>query len=119
MRLLWVILCCAVAPLWAAQDPCAMIGIELGRLDTLITATDQSLEVQKKLRNEIVEYQRNQEKFLLSPNDNDLLVKMARSAFRTLELIQESHLEQTFDPDFINELKVLSKVVAKRGIPKP
>lgn len=103
----------------AAQNPEAMLVNELARLDTLISATEQTLETEKKVRAYLVEYTRIQELFLLAPNDNDLLMKMARSAHRTLQAIQEAHLEQTFDPEFINELKVLSKAAQKRGIPKP
>lgn len=101
------------------KDPNALIGNELSRLDTLIQATQQSLEGQKKLRERIIEYQKIQDAHLLHPENNEILFRMVKSAYRTLEVIQENHLIQTFDPDFINELTVLAQVATKRGIPKP
>lgn len=101
------------------KDPNALIGNELTRLDLLIQATQQSLEGQKQLREKIVEYQKIQESYLLHPKDNEILFRMIKSAYSTSQSIQENHLEHTFDPDFINELKVLSQVASKRGVPKP
>lgn len=101
------------------KDPEAMLDNEITRLDALIQATQQSLEGQKKLRERILEYKQIQETFLKKPEDNDLLFRLVKSAYRTLEVIKENHLTQTFDPDFIDELTVLSQAANKRGIPKP
>lgn len=101
------------------KDPAALIGNEISRLDTLIQATEKSLEGQKKLRTQIVDYQKLQEQYLKNPQDNDLLLKVVKSAYRTLQTIKENNLSQTFDTDFIDELTVLSQPATKRGIPKP
>lgn len=101
------------------KDPEAMIGNEISRLDTLIQATELSLEGQKKLRVQIIEYQKLQEHYLSNTKDNELLLKLVKSAYRTLNTIKENHLTQTFDNDFIDELTVISKPATKRGIPKP
>lgn len=91
----------------------------INRLDGLIQATQQSLEGQKKLRDRIMDYKKNLEIYLDKPQDNDLLLRVVKSAYRTLEAVKENHLEHLFDPDFIDELTVLSKPVNKRLIPKP
>jgi hypothetical protein len=101
------------------KDPAALIGNEIARLDTLIQATELSLEGQKKLRVQIVEYQKLQDIYFKNPQDNELLFKVIKSAYRTLQTIKENHLTQTFDADFIDELTVLSQPATKRGIPKP
>lgn len=101
------------------KDPNALIGNELSRLDHLIQATQQSLEGQQQLREKIVEYQNIQKSYLLHPKDNEILFRMIKSAFSTLQSIQDNHLEHTFDADFMNELKVLAQVASKRGVPKP
>lgn len=101
------------------KDPAALIGNEISRLDTLIQATELSLEGQKKLRTQIMEYQKLQDLYFKTPQDNDLLFKVIKSAYRTLQTIKENHLVQTFDPEFIDELTVLSQPATKRGIPKP
>lgn len=103
----------------ALKDPDALIGNELIRLDALIQSTQQSLEGEKKLRALIVEYQKMQDAYLARPEDNDLLFRLVKSAHRTLASINENHLIQTFDPEFINELTVLAQAANKRGVPKP
>lgn len=109
----------ADTPSLGVKDPAALIGNELARLDTLIQATQQSVEGQKKLRERIFDYQKVLDLYLQQPNDNDLLFQLVKSAYRTLESIKDNHLVNTFDPDFINELSVLSQAANKRGVPKP
>lgn len=101
------------------KDPSTLIGDEICRLDHLIQATEQSLDGQKKLRMLIVEYQKLQDQYLKNTKDNDLLLKIIRSANRVLQSIKENHLLHHFDPDFIDELTILSRPISKRGIPKP
>lgn len=101
------------------KDPRALVGNELSRLENLIQATQQSLEGQKQLREKIVEYQKIQDSYSLHPKDNEILFRMIKSAYGTLHIIQENHLEHAFDPEFISELKVLAQVASKRGVPKP
>ena len=106
----------AVAPI---KDPNALIKDQLIHLDRLISATEESLTGQKALRKKIADYESIQSAYLLRPSDNELLFRMIKSAHTILKSIQETDLEHTFDPEFIKELKVLSKVANKQGIPKP
>lgn len=110
--------CFSAGPNASVRDPEELLNTEISRIDTLILATQQSLEGQKKLRELVAEYKKTQETYLKHPQDNDLLLKLVKSAHRTLEAIKENHLIQTFDPEFINELTVLSQAASKRGIPK-
>ncbi len=103
----------------AIKDPAALLDTEIARLDTLIKATQQSLDGEKKVRDLIVEYKKIQDQYLKNTKDNDLLFSLVKSAHRTLKAIKDNHLTQTFDPEFIDELTVLSQAVNKRGIPKP
>lgn len=111
--------CMGQIPAPSVKDPAALLGNELARLDMLIVATQQSLESQKKLREQIAEYQKIQEYYLKHTQDNEVLFRMIKSAYMTLNTIKENHLEQTFDPDFISELTIISQVAKKRGVPKP
>lgn len=100
------------------KDPDALIGNEIARLDTLIEATTTSLEGQKQLRLQIMEYQKYQDNYLKKTQDNDLLFKLVKSAYRTLQMIKEQHLLHAFDSEFIDELTVLSQPATKRGVPR-
>lgn len=105
----------AIAPI---KDPSLLIDNEITRLDSLIEATQQSLEAQKKLKVALLEYNQLQEMHFKDPKNNLVLLRMSKSALKALELIKEYNLSQTFDADFINELTVLSSLANKRGIPK-
>ena len=108
------------APMHAPiKDPKALLSTEISRLDTLIQATDQSLQGQRLLKSKIIEYKDIQDEYLLKTEDNDLLLKMVKCAHKTLQMIKENHLEQTFDPEFIEELTVLSQAASKKGVPRP
>lgn len=101
------------------KDPKALIGNEIVKINTLIHATECSLEAQKKLYAQIMEYNQLQEQYLKNSKDNDLLLKLVKSAYRTLQTIKDNHLELNFDADFIDELTVMSQPIKKRGIPRP
>lgn len=100
------------------KDPKMLVKNEILRLDTLIEATEKSLEAQRMLREKIYEYQALQENFIKTPNDNEILFKIIKSAYKILQIIQENHLTQNFDTDFIDELTLLSKPATKRNLPK-
>lgn len=106
-------------PIGMIKDPAALLQNELNRIDTIIYQTQKSLEDQKKLRLLIEEYKKIQDDYLKKSQDNDLLLALVKSAHRTLKAINESHLTETFDPEFIEELTVLSLAAGKRGVPKP
>jgi hypothetical protein len=101
------------------KDPAELLNNEIERLDTLIQATQQSLENQKALRASIVEYQKIQNLYLQNTQDNELLFHLIKNAHYLLESIKENHLLHTFDSDFLSELTLLSQAANKRGMPKP
>ncbi len=97
------------------KDPAALLQNELIRLDTLIACTQKSVEEQKKLKVLIVEYKTLQEQHLKKPQDNALLLLLVKSADKVLKAIQEAYLIKTFDPEFIEELSVLSRPLKKKA----
>lgn len=101
------------------KDPKELLCSQISMLDDLITMTERSLNGEKQIKTLIIDYQKIQEQYLKNQNDKDLVVKMVRMAHRILIAIQENHLTQQFDPDFISELTLFSKIAAKKGIPKP
>lgn len=100
-------------------DPASLITNELAMLDTLIVATQQSLEQQKVLRDLITKYLDTQEAFLEDSDNKELLYRTVKLAHRVSESIKENHLVHNFDGAFISELNLLSQVAVKYGEPKP
>lgn len=106
-------------PIQPIKDPAALLQNEIARIDKLIFYTQKSLDEQKKLKELIVEYKAIQDQYLKTPQDNALLLSLVKSANRTLMAIKEYNLMQTFDPEFIEELTVLSLPASRRAaIPK-
>ena len=89
------------------------------QLDNLIEVTQQSLEAQIALKQEIQVYQKLFDSYVNDPEDKQLLIKATQSAHRIMENIKAHHLEQIFDSKFLGELNLFAQVANKRGIPKP
>ena len=102
-----------------AKQPPVIWQQELQTLDNLIAATQKSLDEQKKLREIFLDYQTFRVQCEQDPNDNDKLLKMVKVALRLHNAIQESHLTNNFDPEFIKELTLFSQIASKKGVPRP
>lgn len=101
------------------KDPTELLNRQLAMVDDLIFMTQQTLKGEQEIKSLIAEYQNIQEAYLKCPDDKEQTVKMVRMAHRVLTKIQDNHLTQQFDPDFISELALFSKIATKKGIPRP
>ena len=99
--------------------PSETLNNELNSVERLIEATQQSLKMLRELNNQIKHYQELEERTLEGSNDNDLLYALAKQAYQILETLKAHHLTPNFDSRFIEELSIVSKPIAKQGIPKP
>lgn len=115
----FVLLLIILVPHLSAIEQAEKANSELLMLDTLIEATQNSLECQQALREQVKKFQEMQRLYLQRPNDKDLLLQVAKSAQRLLDSIQANYLTQAFEPEFLSELTLFSQVASKRGIPKP
>lgn len=108
----------AVTPVTAdlprLENPLAATSDALHVIDLLIEATQESIVKQKALRVLIVEYQEIRKISLEKPNDNAQLARMIRSGHRLLESIKENDLIDSFEPEFLGELNLLSQMATKR-----
>lgn len=100
------------------KDP-MLIPNELTMLDFLITATEESLNNQKMLREEIKKYQVALKAFLKNSDNNDLLYQLVKVAYKTNEEIKKNHLTHNFNPEFISDLNFFSEIAKKNNIPIP
>lgn len=102
-----------------AKSQEAVVAGELAMLDNLIEVTRLNLETQKKLREQIQEYQQMLALYLKNEQDKELLFKLVRVASSVSNAVKENHLSQIFDQEFLSELNVFAQIGNKRGIPKP
>lgn len=101
------------------KDPKELLGSQIAMLDDLIAMTKQTLQAETDIKALILEYQKIQEEYLRNPENKEQVIKMVRMAHRVLTKIQDHYLVQQFDPDFISELTLFSKIATKKGVPKP
>lgn len=133
MRLVYLSLVCMSAFSYAADAPLnpvttdlpiaksqdAVVAGEIAMLDNLIEVTKVNLDVQKKLREQIGDYQKLLALYLKNENDKELLFRLVRVATSVSNTVKENHLTQIFDQEFLSEINVFAQIGNKRGIPKP
>lgn len=93
-------------------------GQEMQMLDQLITVTQKNLERQRQLRCYITEYLDLQARYIENTDDKDLSVQLVRKAKQVLDGIQQQHLNQAFDPEFISELSFFANIAQKWDTPR-
>lgn len=92
---------------------------ENGEIDNLIAATEQKLRDFQELKQHLQKYQLLEQAYMNDPDNKELLMKLIREASRTMRLIQEYQLTDTFPPKFMKELALFANVGNKRGVPRP
>jgi hypothetical protein len=96
-----------------------LVNTEIVLLDSLIQSAQENIKNLTQLKEMITAYQVEQVKYMKNPSDNEALYKMIKLAHAILENIKSSQLTLLFEPTFLSELTIISKPVAKLGIPKP
>ena len=98
-----------------SKDPRKVVVQELEHLESLIESTQASLNLQMKLKAKILDYQIIQKKYL-ETKDKDLRYKMVQSAYEIITMIEEAHLKNLFNSEFISELSLLANYANKVGV---
>ncbi len=101
----------------APKDPKEIIYLQLRSLDHLRSMTKLTLEKIDELYAAIVKYQTVQDLYLKQTNDKELLHRMTKMASQLLQQIHHANLQHTIDPEFIKELKLLTKIYKKNELP--
>lgn len=103
----------------AIKDPKEVINTQLATLETLIALSKRTLAKTEDLREQIEAYKSIQERFFENTQDKELLYNMMKSAHFILKSIKADHLTHLFDPEFLDELQMMSQIFNKIGLPKP
>lgn len=91
---------------------------EIEVVEGLIKLSERNVETQKTLRTLIIDYQVANINYIQNPDDKDVLLKTAKLALRTSQIIQENHLEHLFTQEFMSELNLFAQIAKKMGIPR-
>ena len=90
----------------------------LSELNALIQSTEELVAKQKALKAILTDYLVVHDSYLLDMENRELLVKTAKLAKRALDLIKQERLTPLFNPDFLSEMTLFAKVVAKPTLPQ-
>lgn len=92
---------------------------ELKIADQLIVTTRRQLEMQKNLKDLMVQFRDQKESFVQGNQTKEHAGKMVRTARQIYEIITANHLEYVFPKDYLDELTFFSSIAGKSGISKP
>jgi hypothetical protein len=90
---------------------------EMGEIDALIRATQESLERQKNIRVLLEAYRTIEKEAVAKPEDAALLFRLADSGKKLHEAIEEAYLADYFSADFMAELRKLKDIADKKPVP--
>lgn len=86
----------------------------LTSLDTLIAATEETLEAQRKVRQMARDYQRAKAIYLQDPQNRQRITQLVKMAHLLLGDIKAYSLLDAFDPEFLGELSYFSQIATKQ-----
>ncbi len=89
----------------------------LDAINELVHATEAALVRQKELRQLIGEYKLAEKASIDKPNDATLLFALAKAGKAVHLALEQSYLQDYFQPDFIQEVEKLCKIAEKKSIP--
>lgn len=92
---------------------------EIEVLDQLIAATDRKAVAQKKLRNVMIDFKKQKERFFKGDQTKKHSFLMVKTASQILRVIQENHLQHLFASDYLEELALFSSIAEKQNPTSP
>jgi hypothetical protein len=94
-------------------------GDELKALDQLTQATTRQLQMEQQLKNLMLQFRDEQERFAQGEQSKAHAGQMVRTARQIYEILTENHIEHFFPKDYLEELTFFSSIAGKSKISKP
>ncbi len=88
-------------------------------VDHLIEATLQKLDQQKDLKNLMLLFRAQEERFFRGDQSKEHAAKMVNSARQILDIIRKTHLEHLFSSEYLEELALFSSIAGKTAPARP
>lgn len=92
---------------------------EIKAIDQLIQTTAEQLEVQKHIRELMLQFQKLKEEFVQGKQTKSHTAQMVKTARQIYELITANHLEHLFTKDYLDELAFFSSIAGKGAVKRP
>jgi hypothetical protein len=92
---------------------------EMKIIDQLISATSRQLDMQKQMKELMLQFKRQREDFIQGNQTKSHAGKMVRTARQIYEMITSNHLEHLFAKDYLDELTFFSSIAGKTAVTRP
>src|ERR1700719_493114 len=79
-------------------------------LSELVNLTKKTLEEQENLLNQLVDFRKKRERFLLEPDSSKLATQLVKSAMKIEKEIEKDHLTHLLSEELLTEVHFFSKV---------
>ncbi len=86
---------------------------EIEAVDRTIAATEKRLAAQRQIKNSLLELRHLEDILMKAENPKEAAARMVALADKILAVIQEEHLESTFSPAYMEELRFYSSFARK------
>jgi len=90
---------------------------EMGDMDSLIRATEESLAQQKNIRVLLETYHQVENEAIAKPDNAAVLFRLAETGKKLYETIEAAYLADYFSADFMAELRKLKEIADKKTVP--
>lgn len=92
---------------------------EVKVIEQLIAATSRQLEMQKQMKELMLQFKKQREEFVQGNQTKSHASKMVRTARQIYEMIASNHLEHLFAKDYLDELTFFSSIAGKAAVTRP
>ena len=92
---------------------------EIAAMDHLLDNTSHQLEVQKQMRQLMLDFRRQKDEFAKGNQTKSHAAQMVRSARQIYESITAHHLQYLFSQEYLEELLFFSSIAGKNRIKSP
>jgi hypothetical protein len=123
--ILWGV-CHATNPtLKVPESPLVEVSLPLSEedevkvIDELIATTASQLEMERDLKETMLEFKKLREEFIQGNQTKIHTVKLIRAARQIYEKIASNHLEHLFAKDYLDELSFFSSIAGKNAVSRP
>lgn len=92
---------------------------ELKIIDQLIIATTAQLEIQKQMKDLMLQFKKQRETFIQGDQSKAHAGRLVRTARQIYEMIAANHLEHLFAKDYLDELTFFASIAGKTAVSRP
>lgn len=92
---------------------------EMKIIDQMIVVTTRQLEMQKQMKELMMQFKKQREEFIQGNQTKSHAGKMVRTARQIYEMITSNHFEHLFAKEYLDELTFFASIAGKTAVTRP